>query len=180
MKEFGVFDFGLGDFLYCDKQFANGAREVPPEEQKDISFLITEEYVSYFTDESSCFDGAPLCGEPYPEIMERFSDDVARAHRALYRFGYYYEMGIEYKMVWAEMREKYFNGEPYVQPEDMILFLKAFDNRECIAFLYYCVIYKERYCIGVFGEYAKEGLIGKVLLRLKELPQFLYFEEDII
>ena len=61
----------------------------------------------------------------------------------------------------------------YVHPDEMIEHLSEFDSREIIGFLYYCTIYKERFCDGVYGLYAKEGFIGRLLIRLKEilLPQ---------
>ena len=138
------------------------------EEQKDISFLITDEYVSFFTTPTSECEGKStgyIGSWDYPEIMETFKDKILRAYRALYNFRCYNGR----KHVWAEMRDKYCNGRSYVHPDEMIEHLSEFDSREIIGFLYYCTIYKERFCDGIYGFYAKEGFIGRLLIRLKEL-----------
>ena len=76
------------------------------------------------------------------------------------------------------MRKNYFDCAQVVYALDMIKNLDSFDNREVVAFLYDCVVYEECFCKGTYGYYAQEGLIGKALLRLKELPLTLTFDSD--
>ena len=52
----------------------------------------------------------------------------------------------------------------------MIIFLDQFDNKQIIEFLWRCVRYDERFCEGAYADYAEEGIIGKLLTRLKLLP----------
>ena len=173
-NEYRVYETAKGWFEIIEKEDAEKCkyREVPDEEQKDISFLITIEYVSFFSAPTSEYEGTStgyIGSWNYPEIMETFKDKILRAYRSLYNFRGYNGR----KPVWAEMRDKYCNGRSYVHPDEMIEHLSEFDSREIIGFLYYCTIYKERFCDGVYGFYAKEGFIGRLLIRLKEilLPQ---------
>lgn len=170
MKEYGVFEFGNDEFLFIEKTEAKeyGLREISEAEQKDISFLVSDDYISFFsnctTDCVGKYTGFIGCWD-YPEIMESFKKKVIRAHASLYNF-----LMNSKKLVWAEMRDKYFGGKAYVYPDEMIENLNKFDNKEIIAFLHYCTVYKERFCTGAYGEYAKDGFIIKLLLRLKKLP----------
>ena len=105
--------------------------------------------------------------------MCQFRFEAARAYRAVCHCKTLYS---DRKPIWAEMRDKYFNGRPYVYPDEMIEHLSEFNNEEIVAFLQYCSNYKERFCDGAYGRYAAEGFIGKLLVRLKELP--LYITKD--
>ncbi len=133
----------------------------------DILLLISDEYVSFFSDPAPDCRGettGSLGSWNYPAIMGSFREAVMDAYTHICRFG-----REDDKPVWALMREKYFDGEDYVQPEDMILHIDSFDVSEFVAFLHYCAWYKERFCDGAFGDYTKEGLIGKCLLKLKHV-----------
>lgn len=168
--EYGVYDM-CGEYVRWEKEYAtNDMRELSEAEQKDISYLVDDKYVSFFTNPNSDCEGTTtgyLGSWNYPKIMEEFRQHVINATKAIYD----YDLFSKKKNVWAEMREKYYDGKPYVFAEDMIEeHLKDFDNREIIAALHYCVVYKERYCDGICGYYAKEGYIGQLLLKLKELP----------
>ena len=169
--EYRVYEFGKDEFVCLEKEYAEkmGLREVSEEEQKDTSFLYVDEFISFFTNPPSECAGTPtgyLGSWNYPDIMESFRNKVARASAALYGFGC---RPNGRKPVWAEMRDKYFNGKPYVDPDEMIGYLDEFDIREIIAFLHYCTIYKERFSDGIYGVFTMEGYIGRLLMRLKEL-----------
>lgn len=143
-----------------------GYRELSEEEKRDISFLITKEYLDYFINPKQECKGETtgyLGSWKYPSIMKKFKVDVLKAFTLA-------NGPKRDKSIWAEMRNKYFDGKPYVYPEEMIENLFKFDNKEIIAFLWFCSCYKERFIDGVYGEYASEGLVGKILKRLEELP----------
>ena len=61
-------------------------RKVSEEEQRDISFLVTDEFIKYFTDPNpECRGKTGEWGKKeYPEIMLKFKRKVARAKNALY------------------------------------------------------------------------------------------------
>ena len=148
-------------------------RKVEEDEYLDISYLVDDKFVSFFTDPNSNCKGTStgyLGSWNYPEIMKDFQWKVVYAYHATVNFLTYH------KPIWAIMREKYFNGEPYVQPEEMIKYKDSFDNREIIAFLDFCANYSELYNDGIYGAYAKEGLIGIMLLELKKRPLKLSFD----
>lgn len=127
-----------------------------------------DEYIQFFTDPASeceaVFAGDGSNGHSYPDLMNRFRRDVLKASHEAHIMG-----AGQGKPVWSQMREKYFQGEDYVEPERMIAHLRDFSKEELAAFLHYCVIYKEGFCDGTYGDYVKEGLIGQILLRMKEL-----------
>ena len=129
-----------------------------------ISNLCEEKYVDFFTDPSSEFVvEAEKAYAFYPEIMEKFYRRVRKAFMAVNKGPV-----IKGPSIWTKMKEKYF-GNTSVFPEEMIEKLSEFDTREIVAFLYYCVMYKERFCDGAYGYYAKQGIIGKLLTRLNEI-----------
>ena len=97
--------------------------------------------------------------------MVSFREKVLRAYAAIYDFRGYNGR----RPVWAEMRDKYYNGKSYVYPDEMIEHLNEFDSREVIGFLYYCTVHKERFCDGSYGTYTMKGYIGRLLMKLKEL-----------
>lgn len=171
MEEYGVYEVAPYEFIYIEKKIAekHGMRQVSEAEQKDISYLVADEYITFFTDQTSECEGTStgaLGSWNYPEIMMSFREKVGHAHASLYNFKGY-NGG---KSVWAEMCDKYYGGKAHVYAEDMFDgHFDEFDSREIIAFLHYCVIYKERFGDGSYGQYAKEGYIGKLLIKLKEL-----------
>ena len=136
--------------------------------RQTIFSLIDRRFVKFFSDPKAECEGKTtgyLGSWDYPEIMENFRVEVVREYIAVHK----QEGRSEVKPVWAEMREKYFNGRSYVYPDEMIKHLNSFDSREIIGFLHYCTVYKERFHSGAYGVYAKEGYIGKLLLKLKEI-----------
>ena len=125
--EYRVYEFGKDEFVRLEKEYAEkmGLREVSEEEQKDTSFLYVDEFISFFTNPPSECAGTPtgyLGSWNYPDIMKSFRNKVARASAALYGFGC---RPNGRKPVWAEMRDKYFNGKPYVDPDEMIGYLEG-------------------------------------------------------
>ena len=167
--EWGVFDF-MGEYIRLRRDVSCGMRELSLAEQKDISYLVENKYISFFTNPDSDCEGAStgfLGSWNYPERMLEFKNKVGNAYSAIYNYKGY--NGIQ--PVWAEMRNKYYDGQDYVNAEDMMeQHIKDFSTKEVIAALHYCSIYKERFCDGAYGYYAKEGYIGKLLLKLKGLP----------
>ena len=166
----------LGMFVYMDEEKVkemdpNGEdfKEVPSHKTVNVSALVSDEYVDFFTDPNApceaVFANDGTNAYTYPELMERFRSIVLKAVTAVDAI----RRGRENKPVWAKMREKYYGGKAYVYPDEMIEHLEEFSVEELVAFLHYCVIYKERFCDGAYGGYAKEGFIGRVLLRLREL-----------
>ena len=67
------------------------------------------------------------------------------------------------------MRKKYMNGKPYVPIDEMIADgrLDRFSADEVVAAIYFCLVYKERFCEGYFMHCCEDGIIGKLLLCLK-------------
>lgn len=168
-NEYKVYEFATDDFIRIPKEDAArwDLREVPEAEQRDISFLVCNEFLAFFTSPGSEFKGesAGGCFWEYGGIMDTFLGKVLRARKAIYNFDY-----PDKKPVWAEMRDKYFGGRSYVHPDEMIAHLCEFNNKEIIEFLWFCSVYSERWCPGAYGIYAEEGYIGKLLVRLKDLP----------
>lgn len=139
--------------------------------KNDISYLVDDKYLDFFVNPKSECAGKPtgyIGSWNYPDIMIEFKGKVLNALEVA--DDYYSRDRDGDKPVWAKMRDKYFGGRSYVYPDEMIQKLDDFDNREIVAFLYYCVCYKERFFDGAYGDYAEDGYIGKLLLRLKELP----------
>ena len=132
-----------------------------------ISCLCEKKYVDFFTDPASEFTVAEAgkAGTCYPEIMEEFYHRVKKAFMAVNKGPV-----IKGPSIWTQMKEKYF-GNASVFPEEMIEKLSGFDTGEIVAFLHYCVMYKERFCDGAYGDYAKQGIIGKLLARLGEITK---------
>ena len=168
-----------GFFVRIQEEHAEGLRELTEDEKGDISYLVDEKYLDFFTkphpeyEESktgySDFQNYP---DIYPDIMNEFKVKVLNALQAANDYG----LLNRHNPIWAQMRDKYFGVRPYVYPDEMIENLYEFDNKEIIAFLHYCTNYKERFFTGAYGLYAEEGYIGKLLLRLKELPLTIEFE----
>ena len=138
----------------------------------DISNLVDEKYLDFFTHPvSDCEESNNVyCDfsdypDIYPAIMIEFRENVIKALIEMDGF----EFNADNKPRWAKMRDKYFDGKPYVQASEMIEKLDEFDYKEIIAFLHFCVCFKERFITGTYGVYAEKGLIGQLLLRLKEL-----------
>lgn len=179
-KDQKVYEINKHIYRRLDRETAEklNVREAPESEYLDISHLVDDKFVSFFTDPDSDCKGKTtgyLGSWNYPEIMNSFSFFVKEALCAVYNYDfdmsmYIYMTGQD--TIWQKMREKYFNGKPYVQPEEMIEHLGEFDNKETISFLHYCACYSEQFCDGAYGDYAKEGYIGKLLLRLKEFSAY--------
>lgn len=134
---------------------------------KDISELVEKRYIDFFTNpDSEYVEKSPenAGGWRYPEIM----NDFRRCVVCMYPATKYNSE--DNRPLWAKMRQKYYDDKPYVYPDEMITKLELFDNKELIAFIHYCVVYKERFCDGAYGDYAKDGFIGRALLRLRDLP----------
>jgi len=145
---------------------------------KDISVLVEQRFIDFFTNPDSEFIVKPTEEDGiwrYPEIMEEFKKYVGFLEWSVHFSGY---SGESRRPHWALMRQKYFDGRDYVYPEEMITKLEEFDNRDCLAFLHYCVSYKERFCDGAYMDYSKEGYIGRILLRLSQLPLTIETEAD--
>ena len=162
----------LGTFVYMEEEKAEGIKdfkEIDKQKEISISALTSDEYVSFFTNpESKCravFSGDGTNRYTYPDIMNRFKSAVLKAYSAVRS-----ELSSR-KPIWALMREKYYGGAPYVYPDVMIEHLNDFSVEELLAFLHYCTEYKERFCDGAYGNYASDGFIGQVLVRLRELPK---------
>ena len=78
-EEYHVYEITQDWFEVMEKEDAKKCkyREVSEEEQKDISFLITNEYVSFFSAPTSECEGTStgyIGSWNYPEIMETFKD----------------------------------------------------------------------------------------------------------
>ena len=162
-----------GYFVRIPEEHAEELRELTEDEKVDISYLLDEKYLDFFTNPRPEYEGSKTgysvfqnYPDIYPGIMNEFKIKVLNAYTAANDYG----LLNAHNPIWAQMREKYFEGRPYIQPEEMIEKLYEFDNKEIIAFLHYCVCYKERFFTGDYGLFAEEGLISKLLLRLKELP----------
>ena len=162
-----------GYYVRIPEEHAEGLRELTENEKVDISYLVDEKYLVFFTNPRPEYEGSKTgysdfqnYPDIYPDIMNEFKLKVGNAYAAANDYG----LLNEHNPIWAQMREKYFDGRPYVQADEMIEKLHEFDNKEIIAFLRYCVCYKERFFTGAYGLFAQEGMIGKLLLRLKELP----------
>lgn len=170
MEETGVYN--LHGLYYRLKKAAAesiGLKEVSGTELRDISYLVADEYLSFFLDPNAeCL--VPSAKSPgkweYSEIMQAFKQKVLTAYSAMVAL----DDSLSRKSVWAKMRDKYFNGKDYVYPDEMICYIDSFDNSEIVAFLHYCAEYKERFCDGAYCEYVKDGYFGKLLLKLKERP----------
>ncbi len=164
--------YKMDKYVECEIK-AGRIREVSEYEKKDISFIVSEEYVSFFNNSNSVFkvpcektatEPAYFANCDYPKIMWDFWNDLSKAYCIMMGFS----GGTS--GIWPSMREKYLNGKEYAKPEEMIAFLNKFDNKQVLEFLFYCVRYAERFGCGSYAKYAEEGIIGKLLNRLKQLP----------
>ena len=166
-SESGVYEYFKDCYGYMSKEEVDKIsfdgvypRKVSEEEQRDISYLVDERFIAFFTDLDSVFE------EQYEEgIMYEFRMKVIKAYKATYGFD-------THKMVteprWVEMRNKYGDAA-----DKMLQHLNELSNVEIIAFLEHCIWRDERYCTGAYTDWAKAGVIGTVLLRLRELPLVL-------
>ena len=84
-------------------------KEIPESEHKDISFLVENEYISFFTT-------AIVQSWTELPIMESFRTRVVRARGALTAFGKYKRS----QPVWRDMCERFFPQQRHVRPEEMI------------------------------------------------------------
>ena len=163
-SESGVYELYKDCYVYMSKEEVDKIsfdgvypRKVSEEEQRDISYLVDERFIAFFTDLDSDFE------EQYEEgIMYEFRMKVIKAYQATYGFD-------THKMVteprWVEMRNKYGTSD-----YDMPHYLEEFSNVEIIAFLEHCIWRDSRHFPEAYTDWAKNGVIGKALLRLKELP----------
>ena len=143
-------------------------REIPEAEYNDISFLLEETYVKFFTTAVDVKWESP--------IMQSFRYKVIRARGALTAFGKYKRS----RPVWRDMCDRFYPQQNRVIfPEEMIEHLYELNTNEIIALLWYAVIYRDRWCGGAYEEYANNGLIGKVLTRLQELPHKVCLDDII-
>ena len=164
-SEYGVYEIYKDEYLYMSKEEADKLtfdgvypRKVPEEEQRDISYLVDERFVTFFTDLDSDFD------ERYEGIMHEFRMKVLKAYKATYGFCRD-NMKTPH---WVEMCNKYGDAA-----DKMLQHLNELSNVEIIAFLEHCIWRDERYCTGAYTDWAKAGVIGTVLLRLRDLPLVL-------
>jgi hypothetical protein len=133
-------------------------KEVPEFEHKDISFLVEETYVNFFTTAIVEDDELP--------IMQSFREKVHRARGALTGFGKYKRV----QPVWRDMCNRFYPGQNHVSPKEMIEHLYELDANEVVEFLWYVVAYCNRWCGGEYKKYTNVGLIGRLLVRLQDLP----------
>ena len=171
LSDLSVYDVN-GEFIRLKGELAQGLRKLTEAEKRDISYLTEEKFRNYFNEHKPECEGTStgyLGSWNYPDIMNDFRDKVLNAISAANDYGALNRN----KPIWAKMRDKYFDGKPYVYPDEMIGKLSEFDNKEIVAFLHYCVCYKERFCDGAYGSYARSGIIGKLLARLAELSPTL-------
>ena len=142
-------------------------REVPEVDHKDVSFLVEENFVRFFTSTTDADWETP--------IMQRFRGKVVRARGALTAFGKYKRS----QPVWRDMCDRFYPQEKRVWPEKMIQHLNELGTNEVVEFLWFAVVYCDRWCEGMYEEYTNSGLIGKLLTRLQELPHTVCLDDVV-
>lgn len=140
-------------------------REVPEAEHKDVSFLVEERFVRFFTSTTTADWESP--------IMQLFRGKALRAKGTLTAYGKYKRS----QPVWRDMCDRFYPRKMHVRPEDMIDHLNELDTNEVVEFLWYVVVYCDRWCGGQYEEYANNGLIGELLVRLQELPHTVCLDD---
>lgn len=142
-------------------------------------FLTQEKFIDFFNDTTFIYDNGYLGYRKdacYTDLVLEF--DMLFLEMFDYFF-YRQELklgeSVHFGEIWASMRKKYCGGKPYVQIDEMMAEgrLEQFTADETVAALWFCVCYKERFCDGYFLDCCEEGIIGKLLLHLKEVDPIL-------
>lgn len=163
-SEYRVYEIIKDEYCYMSREEAKKfifdgefPRMLSEEEQKDISYLVEDRFIDFFTDPKSDFE------ERNDGIMYEFRMKVLKAYKATYGFG---RIKCETHM-WRQMLDKYCNTDK------MLNCLYELSNIEIIVFLEHCIWREGRFNYRAYTDWSKEGVIGKILLRLKELPLVL-------
>jgi len=146
--------------------------------ETEYGFLTQDKFIEFFSNPNAiynngnlwnCCYGTRVC---YTDIVLEFE----LVFREFLRYGFYKNVvegseKLQYGTIWAEMRQKYCNGKGYVHIDEMIADgrLEQFTAKEVLAALYFCLIYKERFCEGYFLDCCENGEIGKLILHLKKI-----------
>ena len=107
--------------------------------------------------------------------MQLFRGKVVRARGTLTAYGKYKRS----QPVWRDMCDRFYPQKRHVWPEDMIDHLNELDTNEVVEFLWYVVVYCDRWWGGAYEEYANNGLIGGLLVRLLELPHTVCLDDIV-
>lgn len=138
----------------------------------NYSFLTQKKFLFFFTNPHSVFVKTDFEEERYASTTLEFDEAFREFLSELSRIELLEAKRIiSYGELWANMRGKYMGGKPYVQIEEMIAGgrLEQFTADEVVAAIYFCLIYKVRFCEPYFIYCCEKGIIGKLLLRLKQL-----------
>ena len=144
----------------------------------EYGFLTQDKLIAFFHNPESIYNNGNLWDACYGTCA-CYTDPVLELEIMFreyleYRF---YKTEVEgapkprFGEVWSEMRQKYLGGKEYVQTDEMIADgrLQQFSVEEIMSALYFCIVYKERYCEGYFLSCCEDGIIGKLLFHLKNI-----------
>ena len=144
----------------------------------EYAFLTQDKFVHFFNDSLSIYDNGSLYDGFYTGCA-CYTNTVLEfviLFEEFLEYRYLMEIleskvAIRYQEIWTLMRQKYMKGKLYVQIDEMIEDgrLEKFSADEVIAAIYFCLMYKERFCEGYFLDCCEAGIIGKLLLRLKNI-----------
>ena len=144
--------------------------------QFEYGFLTQDKFINFFDNPNSIYDNGSIWNFCYEHCV--CYTDILLEFEILFRnyFDYrFYKKESEgapparFHSIWPQMREKYVGGKPYVSIDEMIADgrLEQFTAEEVMGALYYCTIYKERFCQGHFLGCCEDGIIGELLKQLK-------------
>ena len=147
-------------------------------------FLLTEEFLSFFTNPESVFadyskmlPGAAHLG--YSVTTNKF-DLAIRDYLLFERLDSEINEGerITFRELWRTVRDRY--NEKFVDQDVEQLLQEDADKTspdEIVATIIYCTVRAERLCTGFFASCCENGMIGRLLLRLKEVREIELTEQ---
>ena len=161
-----------------DQQFLTELRRLYEKFPTRYGFLTQERLVDFFNNPNSIYNNGNLWNSLYGTRV-CYTDPVLEFDIMMSEYCNYcfYKSHVEgapqmrFGEVWSNMRHKYLGGKEYAQIDELIADgrLEQFTAEEVMSAIHFCAIYKERYCQGHFLDCCEDGIIGKLLLRLKNV-----------
>ena len=141
-------------------------------------FLLTKEFLSFFSNQESIFADYSKDGMVLGAAYLGYSDTTRKFETTIRDYLEYEWLRSEvektgrvnYIKLWRKALKRY--NEKYItQNVERLLQenAKEISADEIVAAIVYCTIGGERLCTGFFVSCCEEGLIGQLLLRLKEI-----------